>query len=76
MQTIQVVIDEKLLQATDRAARREKLNRSALIRDALREHLRKLKSRELEERERKGYELKPQTTDELIDWRAAAWPEE
>jgi metal-responsive CopG/Arc/MetJ family transcriptional regulator len=32
METIQVVLDSKLLRATDVAARRTKLNRSALIR--------------------------------------------
>jgi metal-responsive CopG/Arc/MetJ family transcriptional regulator len=35
MQTIQIVLDKKLLQATDQAARRTKQNRSALVRDAL-----------------------------------------
>jgi metal-responsive CopG/Arc/MetJ family transcriptional regulator len=50
METIQVVLDKKLLQATDRAARQTKRNRSALIRDALREHIRRLEIRALEER--------------------------
>jgi metal-responsive CopG/Arc/MetJ family transcriptional regulator len=77
MQTIQVVLDEKLLKAADRAAQREKLNRSALIRNALREHLKRLEIHELEERERKAYERKPQTHEEILDWEAeAAWPEE
>ena len=35
MQTIQVVLDAKLLNAADTAAKREKLNRSSLIRKAL-----------------------------------------
>jgi metal-responsive CopG/Arc/MetJ family transcriptional regulator len=48
METIQVVLDSKLLQATDRAARRTKLNRSALIREAIRSHLKRLEIRELE----------------------------
>ena len=77
MQTIQVVIDEKLLQATDRAARREKVNRSALIRNAVREHLKKLAIAELDEREREGYELKPQTAEEIFEWeQELAWPDE
>jgi metal-responsive CopG/Arc/MetJ family transcriptional regulator len=64
-----------LLRAADRAARRTKLNRSALIRDALREHLRRLEIRELEERDRKGYQAWPQTDDELAGWESeAAWP--
>ena len=37
METIQVVLDAKLLEATDLAAKRHKVNRSALIRAALEE---------------------------------------
>lgn len=75
METIQVVLDSKLLQATQRAARRAKLNRSALIRDALREHLKRLEIRELEDRDRKGYETAPQRSDELSRWESeAVWP--
>ena len=37
METIQVVLDSKLLRATETAARRAKLNRSALIREAARQ---------------------------------------
>jgi hypothetical protein len=50
-----------LLRATAVAARRAKLNRSALIREALRAHLKKLDTRELELRDRKGYEAGPST---------------
>jgi metal-responsive CopG/Arc/MetJ family transcriptional regulator len=76
MATIQVVLDTKLLRAADRAARRTKLNRSALIRDALREHLRRLEIRELEERDRAGYARLPQAESELLTWDAeAVWPE-
>ncbi len=74
METIQVVLDRKLLQAADRAARRTKQNRSALVRDALREHLRALATREREDRDRAGYSKMPQGPD---PWEAeAAWPEE
>jgi metal-responsive CopG/Arc/MetJ family transcriptional regulator len=77
METIQVVLDTKLLQATDRAAHRAKQNRSALIRDALREHLRRLETRVLEERDRNGYASQPQTHAEALGWEAeAAWPAE
>jgi metal-responsive CopG/Arc/MetJ family transcriptional regulator len=77
METIQVVLDTKLLQATDRVARRTKRNRSALIRDALRAHLRQLEIRALEERDREGYLRQPQTPEEVFAWEAEiAWPEE
>ena len=48
METIQVVLDSKLLRATEVAARRTKLNRSALIREALRAYL---ENREMREQE-------------------------
>jgi metal-responsive CopG/Arc/MetJ family transcriptional regulator len=77
METIQVVLDKKLLQATDKAARRSKLNRSALVREALSEHLRKLEVRALEERDREGYLKLPQSLDEVLLWEGeAVWPEE
>jgi metal-responsive CopG/Arc/MetJ family transcriptional regulator len=76
METIQVVLDRKLLQAADRAARRTKQNRSALIRDALREHLCTLEVRALEQRDRDGYSKRAQA-DELLLWETeAAWPAE
>jgi metal-responsive CopG/Arc/MetJ family transcriptional regulator len=76
METIQVVLDTKLLRATDLAARRTKLNRSALIRDAIRAHLRNLEIRERETRDRRGYEAGPRGSDDLSAWEAeATWPE-
>ena len=75
METIQVVLDSKLLRAADRAARRTRLNRSALVRTALREHLKRLEIRELEERDRKGYARAPQEDHDLAGWEPeAAWP--
>jgi metal-responsive CopG/Arc/MetJ family transcriptional regulator len=77
METIQIVLDKKLLQATDQAARRTKRNRSALVREALREHLQRLEIRAREERDLKGYARQPQTDDESRLWEAeAAWPAE
>jgi metal-responsive CopG/Arc/MetJ family transcriptional regulator len=77
METIQVVLDSKLLHATDAAARRTKLNRSALIREALRAHLKNLEIRELELRDRKGYEPGPRDAGDLSGWEAEAiWPQE
>jgi metal-responsive CopG/Arc/MetJ family transcriptional regulator len=77
MQTIQIVLDEKLLKAADRAARRTKRNRSALMRDALREHLQRLEVRTMEQRDRDGYARQPQTEVETRLWESeAAWPEE
>ena len=77
MQTIQVVLDAKLLKAADSAAKRRKVNRSALIREALREHLKRIRQRELEEQDRRGYLAQPQREDEYLGWEEiAAWPED
>jgi metal-responsive CopG/Arc/MetJ family transcriptional regulator len=77
METVQIVLDKKLLQAADRAARKTKMNRSALVRQALREHLQRLERRALEERDRAGYLRQPQSLDEVRLWEAeAAWPAE
>lgn len=77
METVQIVLDKELLQATDQAARRSKLNRSALVREALREHLLRLDLRVREARDREGYAKQPQMPNESHGWEAeAAWPGE
>ena len=76
MQTIQVVLEDDLLRHADRAARRAKVNRSAFIREALRQHLKRLNIEELERREREGYLRTPDDDREYALWEAAAaWPE-
>ena len=77
METIQVVIGKQLLGAADRAARRRKQNRSALIRDALRHYLDRLTVLEREERDRQGYERQPEAVEDLAVWeKVAEWPED
>ncbi len=77
METVQIVLDKELLQATDQAARQTKRNRSALVRDALREHLRRLEVAVAEEQDRQGYSKQAQASVESSDWEAeAAWPAE
>jgi len=75
MQTVQVVLDSSLLKATDRAAKRCRVNRSALIREALQRHLKHLDDLELEEQDRRGYAAQPQREDDFRVWEeAASWP--
>ena len=75
MQTIQVVLDSKLLKATDLAATRHQVNRSALIRHALQRHLKHLHELELEDRDRRGYLARPQREEDFRIWEdAASWP--
>jgi metal-responsive CopG/Arc/MetJ family transcriptional regulator len=77
VETIQVVLDTKLRKAADVAAKRQKVNRSALIRQALQEHLRRLRVSDMEERDRRGYQARPQRREEYRPWEeTAAWPED
>jgi metal-responsive CopG/Arc/MetJ family transcriptional regulator len=75
MQTIQVVLDKKLLKAADLAAKRQRMNRSALIRQALERHLKYLRDLELEELHRRAYLEQPQREEEYLPWeKIASWP--
>ena len=75
MKAIQIVLEEPLLRAVDKEARRSKVNRSALVREALREHLGRRRIHELEQRDRAGYQKSPAT--EFAPWhRLASWPDE
>ena len=77
METIQVVLDSKLRQTADRLAKRKKVNRSAIMREALREYAKREHIREMEERDRKGYEAQPETEEELAFGRnETAWLED
>jgi len=77
VETIQVVLTAKLRKAADLAAKRRKVNRSELIRNALAEHLERLRIRELESRDRHGYLTKPLIEEELRGWeQVEAWPED
>jgi metal-responsive CopG/Arc/MetJ family transcriptional regulator len=64
VETIQIVLDAKLLKAADIAAKRQQVNRSALIREALQKHLRRLHVRDLEARDQRGYQARPQRIEE------------
>ncbi|HEX5483621.1 MAG TPA: ribbon-helix-helix protein, CopG family [Terriglobia bacterium] len=76
METIQVVLDSKLLGAVAAAAKRARVNRSALVRGALREHLKRLETQSREARDRRGYEQHPDDASEVAGWEGAVvWPE-
>jgi metal-responsive CopG/Arc/MetJ family transcriptional regulator len=77
MAVIKVVLDAKLLKAANIAAKKEKVNRSSLIRSALRYHLMRLLTLELEEQERQAYLAKPQQPEEYLPWlKISEWPED
>lgn len=77
METIQIVLETALLRATDRAARKRRVNRSALVREAIREYLQRLTTQEREERDRRGYQKHPSDLSEFSAWdKVVAWPDE
>jgi metal-responsive CopG/Arc/MetJ family transcriptional regulator len=77
MESIQIVLDTELRIAADDAARSRHLNRSQLMREALREYLQRLEGRAREERDRAGYAKNPTVRDESQDWESeAVWPEQ
>jgi metal-responsive CopG/Arc/MetJ family transcriptional regulator len=77
VETIQVVLEKELLRAADGAARRLKVNRSALVRQALRAHLATMKRNRLEQLDREGYAGNPERATETAVWdKVTAWPDE
>jgi metal-responsive CopG/Arc/MetJ family transcriptional regulator len=68
MRVIQMTLDEDLVKAVDAAAKRLRTSRSAFTRKALREALRALSIRGLEEQHRRGYELHRVKPREFSVW--------
>ncbi len=76
MRTVQLTLDESLVEEVDRVVKDLGTSRSAFTRQALREALARLRTRALEERHRRGYEQRPVTPDEVGDWNdEQVWPE-
>jgi metal-responsive CopG/Arc/MetJ family transcriptional regulator len=77
VKTIQLILDEELLAAANREAKRLHTNRSDLLRLALREHLERRRAREMEERHRRSYEKRPVKPGEFDVWdEVAVWPKD
>jgi len=68
MKTIQMTIDDRLLQLVDRMSKARKTTRSAFIRDALEAEIRRQRIREDEARHAEGYARKPVTPGEFDVW--------
>ena len=74
MKTVQVTLDDALIEAMDHAARSLGTTRSAFIREALQAAFTGLQERKLERKHRAGYERKPIEPGEFIDWESEqAW---
>lgn len=77
MKTVQMTLDEDLVKAVDRVAKKTHTTRSAFTRDALREALRKFNLARLERQHREGYAKHPVSNSEFSAWEdEQAWGEE
>jgi metal-responsive CopG/Arc/MetJ family transcriptional regulator len=68
MKTVQMTLDEELVDAVDRTARKLGKSRSAFTRDALRDALARVRIRALEQKHREGYARKPVRRGEFSAW--------
>jgi len=68
MRTVQMTLDDALVDAVDSIVKEMKTTRSAFTRAALREAIENMKNKMLEEKHRKGYELYPVARDEFSIW--------
>jgi metal-responsive CopG/Arc/MetJ family transcriptional regulator len=76
MRTVQMTLDEELVDEVDRAAKKLGTSRSAFARRALQEALRRLQELQLEEKHRRGYAAKPVRRGEFDAWESEqVWPE-
>jgi metal-responsive CopG/Arc/MetJ family transcriptional regulator len=77
MKTIQMTLDEDLVEAVDRISKQLKTTRSAFTRKALREALARHSIEQLERKHREGYARHPAAIDELSIWETEqAWGDE
>jgi metal-responsive CopG/Arc/MetJ family transcriptional regulator len=71
-----MTLDEELVTAVDRAVRRLGTTRSAFAREALRQELKRIHVRTLEEKQRQGYVRKPARRGEFDAWEhEQVWPD-
>lgn len=68
MRTVQMTLDRELVDAVDKAARRLGTTRSAFTRRALREALKQVHLKALEEKQRRGYATRPVRRGEFDSW--------
>ena len=74
MKTIQITIDEELLNHIDEVVKAQETTRSALARKAFEAVVRKHHIQELERQDREGYEKNPEQPGEFDVWHAEqAW---
>ena len=68
MRTIQMTLDDDLVETVDKIAKELKTTRSAFTRNALREAVNRINIHRLEEKHRQGYKSHPVKKDEFSVW--------
>ena len=68
VETVQMTLDEELVEQVDRLAKRMHTTRSAFTREALRQALDRSAVERLEQRQKEGYERFPVIPGEFSDW--------
>jgi metal-responsive CopG/Arc/MetJ family transcriptional regulator len=68
MRTIQMTLDDELVEAVDKLVKKLKTTRSAFARKALREAIKQVNIQALENKHKKGYDRYPVGKTELSVW--------
>ena len=68
MRTIQMTLDDELVEAVDELVKKLKTTRSAFARKALREAIKQVNIKALENKHKKGYERHPVSKAEFSVW--------
>ncbi len=68
MRTIQMTLDDELVDAVDKVVKKLKMTRSAFTRQALRNAITRANIKQMEDKHRKGYERKPVSKSEFSLW--------
>ena len=77
MKTVQMTLDEDLVEAVDRVSKKLHTSRSAFTRKALRDALARYSIEQMERRHRQGYERHPVAENEFSVWEEEqAWGDE
>ena len=68
MRTVQMTLDDELVQEIDQVAKKLGTTRSAFTREALRAALAHVRRQEMERQHREGYARQPVQPGEFSDW--------
>jgi len=76
MKTVQMTLDDELVDAVDAVVKKLHTTRSAFTRKALRDAMEGIRIKQLEEMHKAGYQQKPVPTSEFDLWESEQqWPE-